>query len=98
MSNFERKMGKASLAGIAGIGAAGAGAGIVENQKKYNEDKKEADKKRLQEKMEKEEPTGGGSESKAKPLNYRKGGMVKSSASKRADGCAQRGKTRGKMV
>ena len=27
-----------------------------------------------------------------------KGGMVKSSASKRADGCAQRGKTRGKMV
>lgn len=27
-----------------------------------------------------------------------KGGMVKSSASKRADGCAQRGKTKGKMV
>jgi hypothetical protein len=30
---------------------------------------------------------------------YKKGGKVKvSSASKRADGCAQRGKTRGKMV
>ena len=28
----------------------------------------------------------------------RKGGSVKSSASKRADGCAVRGKTRGKMV
>lgn len=28
---------------------------------------------------------------------YKKGGMV-GSASKRADGCAQRGKTRGKMV
>lgn len=28
---------------------------------------------------------------------YKKGGIV-SSASKRADGCAQRGKTRGKMV
>ena len=28
----------------------------------------------------------------------RKGGMVKSSASKRADGIAQRGKTRGRMV
>jgi hypothetical protein len=28
----------------------------------------------------------------------KKGGSVKSSASKRADGCAQRGKTRGKMV
>ena len=30
--------------------------------------------------------------------NMRKGGSVKSSASKRADGCAVRGKTRGKMV
>ena len=28
----------------------------------------------------------------------KKGGVVKSTASKRADGCAQRGKTRGKMV
>lgn len=27
-----------------------------------------------------------------------RGGSVKSSASKRADGCAQRGKTRGRMV
>lgn len=29
---------------------------------------------------------------------YKKGGSVKSSASKRADGCAMRGKTRGRMV
>ena len=29
---------------------------------------------------------------------YKSGGSIKSSASKRADGCAQRGKTRGKMV
>ena len=28
----------------------------------------------------------------------KKGGVVKSSASKRADGCAQRGKTRGKVI
>ena len=28
----------------------------------------------------------------------KKGGMVKSSASKRGDGCAQRGKTKGRMV
>lgn len=28
----------------------------------------------------------------------KKGGTVKSSASKRADGCAQRGKTKGRMV
>jgi len=34
-----------------------------------------------------------------KPLKMKKGGAVKmSSASKRADGCAQRGKTKGKMV
>ena len=29
---------------------------------------------------------------------FKKGGRVKSSASKRADGCAQRGKTKGRMV
>jgi hypothetical protein len=34
----------------------------------------------------------------AKPAGMKKGGMVKSSASKRADGCATKGKTRGKMV
>ena len=33
-----------------------------------------------------------------KPLKMAKGGMVKSSASKRADGCAVKGKTKGKMV
>jgi hypothetical protein len=34
-----------------------------------------------------------------KPLKMKKGGSVKmSSASKRADGCATRGKTRGRMV
>ena len=32
-----------------------------------------------------------------RPLDMKKGGMV-SSASKRADGCAIKGKTRGKMV
>jgi hypothetical protein len=29
--------------------------------------------------------------------SYKKGGMIKSSASKRADGCATKGKTRGRM-
>jgi hypothetical protein len=33
-----------------------------------------------------------------KKAEYKKGGMVRSSASKRADGIAQRGKTRGRMV
>jgi hypothetical protein len=39
----------------------------------------------------------GREKAKKKPL-YKKGGAVKSSASKRADGCAKKGKTRGKMV
>lgn len=43
-----------------------------------------------------------GSEKIGQPLPYKASGMKKggkvSSASKRADGCAQRGKTRGKMV
>ena len=33
-----------------------------------------------------------------KPKKMAKGGMTRSSASKRADGCAVRGKTRGKFV
>jgi hypothetical protein len=33
-----------------------------------------------------------------KKRNYKKGGSVKSGASKRADGCAVRGKTKGRMV
>ena len=37
-------------------------------------------------------------EKKEEPVKKAKGGMVKSSASKRADGCAQRGKTKGRMV
>ena len=35
---------------------------------------------------------------KQNPKKMAKGGKVHSSASKRADGCAIRGKTRGKMV
>jgi hypothetical protein len=37
-------------------------------------------------------------EKEAKPVEKAKGGMIKSSASSRADGCAIRGKTRGKIV
>ncbi len=37
-------------------------------------------------------------EKEAKPVEKAKGGMIKSSASKRADGCAVKGKTRGRMV
>jgi len=44
-------------------------------------------------KRDKEDMSGSGEYSP-----FKKGGSVKSSASKRADGIAQRGKTRGKMV
>jgi hypothetical protein len=37
-------------------------------------------------------------EEDVKEMGLKKGGVVKSSASKRADGCATKGKTRGKMV
>lgn len=38
-------------------------------------------------------------EKEVKPVEKKaKGGMIKSSASKRADGCAIKGKTRGRMV
>jgi hypothetical protein len=43
-----------------------------------------------------EEP-GSGIRVDGKPLNKAKGGMIGSSASRRADGMASRGKTRGKM-
>lgn len=33
-----------------------------------------------------------------RPLKFKKGGIVKSSASKRGDGCATKGKTKGRMV
>jgi hypothetical protein len=46
--------------------------------------------------------TGDGKVTRADVLKgrgvFKKGGAVKSSASKRADGCAVKGKTRGKMV
>jgi hypothetical protein len=46
---------------------------------------------------DKNEPTGSGKESLSKERNYKKGGSV-SSASKRGDGCAIKGKTKGRMV
>lgn len=41
---------------------------------------------------------GGAVKAKKKAKCYKAGGAVKSSASKRGDGCAQRGKTKGRMV
>jgi len=41
---------------------------------------------------------GGGATGATNPMMMKKGGSVKSSASKRADGIAQRGKTKGKYL
>jgi hypothetical protein len=54
--------------------------------------KRDAEQERLQKNME---DTVKGKKSTVKKAN---GGSVKSSASKRADGCATKGKTRGRMV
>jgi hypothetical protein len=37
-------------------------------------------------------------EKEAKPVEKAKGGIIKSSASSRADGCAIKGKTKGRMI
>ena len=55
-----------------------------------NKSKEEKPKEEKPKEEKKEEP-------KSEPEKKRSGGVV-GSASKRADGCAQRGKTRGKMV
>jgi hypothetical protein len=60
---------------------------------------KPAEKKPTQAEMDaKELQASLGSDVIVKPEMKAKGGMIKSSASKRADGCAIKGKTRGRMV
>ena len=81
----------ASLAGVAGAGYADLK--NVEYQMQKERDDKNADK--VEKLKRKEEPSGG--DTKQPPKNMKAGGKV-SSASKRADGCAIKGKTRGKMM
>jgi hypothetical protein len=70
------------------------GVGIIPSLiKDYRDDRKEDKEKKEQRRAAANIPVA-----TEKPAGMKKGGMVKSSASKRADGCAQRGKTRGKMV
>ena len=97
MADIMEKVGKYGPYALGAAFTGAAGAGIIENQRKLNEEKKEQDLKRLKEKEAKEEPSGSGKESLSKERNYKKGGSV-SSASKRADGIATKGKTKGKIV
>ena len=71
-------------------GAAGAGALLFAD----NKAERERIKKMAQEDKEKAERENE-AEKKRESRGMKKGGIVKSSASKRADGCAIRGKTRG---
>ena len=89
------------IGAFVGLGASALGAGYADLQhtksvsKKEREAKEEADK--TEELKRKKETSGSDSETKATPITYKTGGKV-SSASKRADGCAIKGKTKGKMV
>ena len=89
------------VAAFVGPGAAVLGAGYADLQhtksvsKKEREAKEETDK--AEELKRKKETSGGDSETKATPKTYKSGGKV-SSASSRADGCAIKGKTKGRMV
>jgi hypothetical protein len=85
----------------------------LQMQKDFLKSEKEADRydlqKSIDEKRLAEELKVSPKERKANPENYskeatenldlfKKGGSVKSSASRRADGCAVRGKTKGRML
>jgi len=69
------------------------------NGKKYTTEMAGAkkDKKEESETFTKSEPEVEDTD-EGRTTTFKRGGAVKSSASKRADGCAQRGKTRGRMI
>ena len=79
-----------------GLGGGAAGAAVSRLQleqiaeKRALAERERAERERAEKAKTKEE--------KEDEPSYRKGGSVKSSASRRADGIAQRGKTRGKFI
>lgn len=87
----------AIAAGLAGVGL---GAGYADLQQVKKSTQKESEEKnagKVEELKRKEGPTGSDKSSAQPMVTKKKGGKV-SSASKRADGCAIRGKTKGKML
>jgi hypothetical protein len=78
-----------SLKKLASSGGLGVVPAIASSLMKDDKDEKE-----LKKELERERAMGRAPASQG----MKKGGSVKSSASKRADGCAQRGKTKGRMV
>lgn len=78
----------------------GFGLGIVPGllyKDKYQKDEEERQRREAEAAAAAEAEAAGGMKKGGKVKKKAKGGSV-SSASKRADGCAQRGKTRGRMV
>jgi hypothetical protein len=97
-------MNKEGLKYAGGMGAGlatvlGAGYADLQSSKRALEKEREdknADK--IEEMKRKQEPSGGGGgEATARPKVMKAGGKV-SSASSRADGCATKGKTKGRFV
>ena len=82
--------------GIAGAGVLKEGMSRPSLSEKIKRETKE-DSDKAEELRRKQEPSGGGSEASARPKVMKAGGKV-SSASSRADGCAVKGKTKGRMV
>jgi hypothetical protein len=68
--------------------------GLTAKMRNSKEDEKISKEEEIK---RKQEPSGGGGETKSVPKAHKAGGKI-SSASKRADGCATKGKTRGRMV
>ena len=82
------KDGISDLEKVALTGAVGKGLAVTafdKDQRRKEDERKRAEKAKTEEEKE-DEPS------------YRKGGSVKSSASRRADGIAVRGKTKGRFV
>ena len=91
-------VGLIGLTGLSALRGASELSKIKSGANKFEQDKKRIEAKEdKEESRENKEPTGYGKESLSKERTYKKGGSV-SSASKRADGIAVRGKTKGRMV
>jgi hypothetical protein len=81
------------LIAASGLGAAGALAKMEQDRRGSEQSKKSMEREEYKDKQTREADA----EKKRESRGMKKGGKIKS-ASARADGCAQRGKTRGRIV
>ena len=96
VGKFAKGLGRYGLAATAYLPAAAADVGSrIKNKVMGTKEQNEESTERMR-KMDEKNPNSAQAKTN-KALGMKKGGMV-SSASKRADGCAIKGKTRGRMV